>query len=61
MYSGDSRLSHEFLSGQVAELSKRVKDLETKAKKSPDDLKAQLKSFLGVSWPAAVQLTYTIF
>ena len=43
------RLSHEFLSGQTAELSKKVKELDKKSKKSPDDLKAQLKSFLGVS------------
>ena len=33
----------------TAELSKKVKDLEKKSKKSPDDLKAQLKTFLAVS------------
>lgn len=43
------RLSHEFLSGQIAELNKKVKDLDKKSKKSPDDLKAQLKTFLAVS------------
>ncbi len=47
---GYCRLSHEFLSGQVAELNKKVKELEKKVKKkdSPEDLKAQLKSFLAV-------------
>ncbi len=43
-------MSHEFLSGQTAELNKKVKDLQGKVKKSPDDLKAQLKAFMAVSW-----------
>ncbi len=43
------RLSHEFLSGQTAELNKKVKELQGKMKKCPDDLKAQLKSFMAVS------------
>lgn len=42
------RLSHEFLAGQVSELSTKVKSLEKKAKKAPDDMKTQLKSFLEV-------------
>lgn len=37
------------MAGQTAELNKKVKDLEKKSKKSPDDLKAQLKTFLAVS------------
>lgn len=44
------RLSHEFLSGQTAELNKKLKDLQNKVKKSPDDLKAQLKTFMAVSF-----------
>jgi len=47
-------LSHEYLSGQVADLNKKVKELGGKVKKSQDDLKAQLKSFLAVSPIAAL-------
>ena len=50
MLSSTHRLSHEFLSGQHSELNKKVKDLQNKVKKSPDDMKAQLKSFLAVSF-----------
>lgn len=42
------RLSHDYLTGEVSQLSAKVKQLEKKCKKSPDDLKAQLKTFLGV-------------
>lgn len=42
------RLSQEFLSGQVGELKTKVKELQAKLKKSPDDLKAQLKAFVAV-------------
>ena len=44
-----SRLSHDYLTGEVSQLSTKVKQLEKKCKKSPEDLKAQLKTFLGVS------------
>ena len=36
----------EYLTGQVNELNTQVKNLEKKVKNSPDDLQAQLKSFL---------------
>ena len=42
------RLSHDYLTGEVSQLSAKVKQLEKKCKKCPDDLKAQLKTFLGV-------------
>ena len=50
------RLSHEFLTGEVSQLSAKVKQLEKKCKKCPDDLKAQLKTFLGVSVHTDIQL-----
>lgn len=34
------------MTGQIKELSKQVKDLEGKTKKSPDDLKSQVQSFI---------------
>ena len=43
-----TRLSHEFLSGQITELTGKVKALEKKAKKAPDEVKSQLKAFLTV-------------
>ena len=41
-----NRLSLEYLTGQVNEIKKKIKDLEKKMKHSPDDLKTQLKAFL---------------
>ena len=49
MYCVNFRVSNDFLTGEVSLLSTKVKQLEKKCKKSPDDLKAQLKTFLGVS------------
>ena len=42
------RLSPEFLTGQVSEIASKVKTVEKKAKKAPEDLKTQLTAFLEV-------------
>ena len=42
----DCRLSQEYLTGQVAELSAQLKAMQKRMKKAPDDLQKQLKSFL---------------
>ncbi len=41
-----TRFSLEYLTGQVSEIKKKVDELRKKMKKSPDDLQAQLKTFL---------------
>ena len=43
------RLSHDFLTGEISQLSTKIKQLEKKSKKSPEDLKSHLKAFLKVS------------
>lgn len=40
------RLSQEYLTGQVTEISTQLKGLHKKLKKAPDDLQQQLKAFL---------------
>ncbi len=41
-----NRLSLEYLSGQVNEIKKKVKELRSKLKNSPRDLQTQLEAFL---------------
>ena len=40
------RLSLEYLTGQVSETKKKVKNLRSKLKHSPSDLQSQLEAFL---------------
>ncbi|XP_064401123.1 inverted formin-2-like isoform X3 [Halichondria panicea] len=44
-----SRVSPDYLTGQVNEIKTKVKKIKDKTKKAPDDLKAQLKAFLAES------------
>ena len=42
----EHRISPEFLTQEVSELTKKVKGLEKKCKKAPDDVKPKLSAFL---------------
>eukprot|EP00731_Ephydatia_muelleri_P007967 Em0004g305a len=55
-----SKLSQDYLSGQVTELTSKIKALQQKAKKAPEDIKPQLNAFLEKAHTTLDELTASL-